>query len=112
MYIIFLILFLLISIALITMIMLQQGKNSNIGGSCSISSSATLFSSSGSSNFMTRMTAIFATLFFVISLLLSNLTYNKNIIKSKWEKIEDPIVIEKSTGVSIKPLLPTNDIPH
>ncbi|MGP1939659.1 MAG: preprotein translocase subunit SecG [Arsenophonus sp. ET-DL9-MAG3] len=112
MYIILLILFLLISIILITIIMLQQGKNSDIGGSSSISSSAILFASSGSSNFMTRMTAIFATLFFIISLLLANLTYNKNITKSKWEKIGDPIAIEKSTEVSIKPLLPTNDIPH
>ncbi|MFP3019131.1 MAG: preprotein translocase subunit SecG [Arsenophonus sp.] len=112
MYITFLIIFLLVSIVLISMIMLQQGKNIAIGSSFSTGASATLFGSSGTGNFMTRMIVIFATLFFVMSLVLGNLTSNKNVSGSKWENIGEPSKIEKSIEVLKAPVSPTTDIPH
>ncbi|MGP1954565.1 MAG: preprotein translocase subunit SecG, partial [Arsenophonus sp. NC-QC1-MAG3] len=84
MYIILLVIFLLVSITLIGMVMLQQGKGADIGASFGAGASTTLFGSSGSGNFMTQMTAIFATLFFIISLILGNLSINKSVTGSKW----------------------------
>ncbi|MGP1957955.1 MAG: preprotein translocase subunit SecG [Arsenophonus sp.] len=112
MYTTLLVIFLLVSISLICMIIMQQWKNSNIGGSCVIGSSVTLFGSSGSNNIMTRITAIFATLFFVISLLLGNLTYNKNLIGSKWKNIGESFETNKSTKIKKKSELLKNDIPY
>ncbi|HGJ5875860.1 MAG TPA: preprotein translocase subunit SecG [Arsenophonus sp.] len=111
MYIILLVIFLLVSIVLIGMIMLQQGKGADMGASFGAGASTTLFGSSGSGNFMTRMTAIFATLFFVISLILGNLTSNKSMTGSKWENIGEPVKVEKP-AVPTTPVAPTNDIPH
>ncbi|MCE1736667.1 preprotein translocase subunit SecG, partial [Enterobacter hormaechei] len=69
-----LVVFLLVAIGLIALVMLQQGKGADMGASFGAGASATLFGSSGSGNFMTRMTALFATLFFIISLVLGNMT--------------------------------------
>lgn len=63
MYEALLVFFLLISIGLVALIMLQQGKGADMGASFGAGASATLFGSNGSGNFMTRMTAVLATLF-------------------------------------------------
>ena len=64
MYEALLVVFLIVAIGLVGLIMLQQGKGADMGASFGAGASATLFGSSGSGNFMTRMTAILATLFF------------------------------------------------
>ncbi len=94
--------------------MLQQGKGADIGTSFGAGASTTLFGSSGSGNFMTQMTAIFATLFFVISLILGNLSINKSVTGSKWENIGKPVKTENSGGIEAPtaPVEATNDIPH
>ncbi|STQ78583.1 Preprotein translocase band 1 subunit [Hafnia alvei] len=70
MYEALLVIFLLVSIGLVAMVMLQQGKGADMGASFGAGASATLFGSNGSGNFMTRTTAVLATLFFVLSLVL------------------------------------------
>ena len=66
MYEALLVVFLIVAIGLVGLIMLQQGKGADMGASFGAGASATLFGSSGSGNFMTRMTALLATLFFII----------------------------------------------
>lgn len=66
MYEALLVVFLIVAIGLVGLIMLQQGKGADMGASFGAGASATLFGSSGSGNFMTRMTAVLATLFFII----------------------------------------------
>ena len=77
MYEALLVIFLIVAIALVALIMLQQGKGADMGASFGAGASGTLFGSSGSANFMTRTTAILATLFFIISLALGNSNSNK-----------------------------------
>ncbi|MFW1485253.1 preprotein translocase subunit SecG, partial [Vibrio parahaemolyticus] len=72
-----LVVFLIVAIGLVGLIMLQQGKGADMGASFGAGASATLFGSSGSGNFMTCMTALLATLFFIISLVLGNINSNK-----------------------------------
>lgn len=62
MYEALLVVFLIVAIGLVGLIMLQQGKGADMGASFGAGASATLFGSSGSGNFMTRMTAVLATL--------------------------------------------------
>lgn len=95
MYMTVLIIFLLVSVALIIIVMLQNGKGSNIQSSFNIYTSATLFNSSVSSNLMTQITTICAILFFVISLILWNFSSNKNMTENKWENISEHVKIEK-----------------
>lgn len=74
MYEVLLVVFLIVAICLIGLVILQQGKGADIGASFG---SGTLFGSIGSGNFMTRVTAILAILFFIISLTLGNMNSNQ-----------------------------------
>ena len=114
MYVALLIIFLLAAIGLIGLIMLQQGKGADMGASFGAGASATLFGSSGSGNFMTRMTGILAAVFFIISLVLGNMTANKygTGTGSKWENISEPAKVEQPTDVPAAPATPTSDIPR
>lgn len=65
-----LVLYVLVAVALIGLILIQHGKGADMGASFGSGSSNTVFGSSGSGNFMTRLTGILATLFMILSLLL------------------------------------------
>lgn len=95
MYEALLVVFLIVAIGLVGLIMLQQGKGADMGASFGAGASATLFGSSGSGNFMTRMTALLATLFFIISLVLGNINSNKTNKGSEWENLSAPVKTEQ-----------------
>jgi preprotein translocase subunit SecG len=58
---------LLIALAIIGLILLQQGKGAEMGASFGAGASQTLFGSDGSANVLTRSTALLAALFFATS---------------------------------------------
>ena len=64
---IILIVHLLVALAIIGLIMLQQGKGADMGASFGAGASKTLFGSDGSGNVLTRATGWFVTLFFATS---------------------------------------------
>jgi len=61
----------IISVALILIVLLQTGRGSEIGAAFGAGSSQTLFGSSGSSSFMTKLTTAAVIVFMVTSLLLA-----------------------------------------
>lgn len=63
-----------ITIALIVLVLVQRGKGADIGAAFGSGASNTVFGSQGSASFLTRTTAIVATLFFGLSLTLAYLT--------------------------------------
>ena len=60
--------YILISISLILIILLQQGKGSDIGSAFGGGSSNTMFGSSSTSNPLTKVTAVLAAIFLILSL--------------------------------------------
>lgn len=65
--------YLVIALAIIVLVLIQRGKGSDMGSSFGAGASATLFGSSGSGNFLTRTTTILGILFFLFSIVLSNI---------------------------------------
>lgn len=63
----------LIAVAMIGLILLQQGKGADAGAAFGSGASGTVFGSRGSASFLSRATAILATLFFITSLSLAYL---------------------------------------
>jgi preprotein translocase subunit SecG len=61
----------LASIALVLIVLLQTGRGSEIGAAFGSGSSQTLFGSSGSSGFMTKLTTGTVVIFMVTSMLLA-----------------------------------------
>lgn len=115
MYEILLIVLLLDSIALVGLILLQQGKGADMGASFGAGASATLFGSSGSGNFMSRTTAVLAAIFFAICLTLSYISSKPKTSNSgAWDDISAP-VSQQSQAVKPEPVTPTtpnSDIPQ
>ncbi|UTW46507.1 preprotein translocase subunit SecG [bacterium SCSIO 12696] len=92
----------LVALAIIGLILLQQGKGAEAGASFGAGASQTIFGSSGSWNFFSKMTAILATVFFVTSLSLAVVAKN-NVSVS-----EDPaagLVVEDQPVESDIPLV-------
>lgn len=61
----------LVAIALIGLVLLQQGKGADMGAAFGSGASQTLFGSRGTANFLTRATAVLATVFFAANLALA-----------------------------------------
>ncbi|MGK2946324.1 MAG: preprotein translocase subunit SecG [Candidatus Malihini olakiniferum] len=108
MYEALLVIFLLIALSLVVLIMLQQGKGADMGASFGTGASTTLFGSSGSGNFMTRMTAALATLFFFLSLVLGSMSSNQGESGGEWDNLNQPIQVEQHATSTA----PESDIPR
>lgn len=61
----------LLCISLIGLILIQHGKGADVGAAFGSGASGTVFGSHGSASFLTRITAVLATLFFLNSLTLA-----------------------------------------
>ena len=66
---------LLSALAMIGLILMQHGKGADAGAAFGGGSSGSLFGASGSANFLSRSTAVLATVFFVSTLFLSYVGY-------------------------------------
>jgi preprotein translocase subunit SecG len=86
--------YVIVAIMLIGFVLIQQGKGADMGASFGSGGSNTVFGSTGSGNFLTRTTAILATLFFVISLILGSQTADKEKNLDDWQNIEVPVIEE------------------
>jgi len=69
---------LLIALAIVALIMLQQGKGADMGASFGAGSSQTLFGSEGGGNVLTRATAWLVVLFFASSFSLALLVNQRS----------------------------------
>lgn len=88
MYQALLIVYLLVSIALIGFILLQQGKGADAGASFGAGASGTVFGAAGAGNFLSRTTAVLAIVFFAISLVIGNInSHRDNVTKSQFEDL-------------------------
>jgi preprotein translocase subunit SecG len=65
------VLHLVLALGLIGLILIQHGKGADAGAAFGSGASATVFGSQGSASFLTRMTAVMATTFFLTSMALA-----------------------------------------
>jgi len=61
----------LCAIGIIVLVLLQQGKGADMGAAFGSGSSGSVFGASGSANFLSRLTAVLAAVFFAATLTLS-----------------------------------------
>lgn len=100
-YEVLVIVYLIVAVMLIGFVLIQQGKGADMGASFGSGGSNTVFGSGGSGNFLTRTTAILATLFFVISLILGNQTAEKEKSVDEWQNLEVPVAVEADSDVPV-----------
>ncbi|MEI7842652.1 MAG: preprotein translocase subunit SecG [Gallionellaceae bacterium] len=61
------------AVVLVGLVLIQHGKGADMGAAFGTGSAGSLFGSSGSANFLSRSTAVAATIFFVTSMSLTYL---------------------------------------
>ena len=93
---------------IIVLVLVQKGKGADMGSAFGAGASGTIFGAKGSANFLSRTTAILATIFFITSLALAYL--NKGTIKiesSVLDKIQpETMIIDESENQESLPLIP------
>jgi len=106
---IILVVHLLLALAIIGLILLQQGKGAEMGASFGAGASQTLFGSDGSGNVLTRATAWLAALFFASSFGLALIATQKTTAGDELD-LMIPEPVEQS--VQDVPVAPASDIPQ
>jgi preprotein translocase subunit SecG len=92
----------LIALAIIGLVLLQHGKGADMGSGFGGGASSSLFGASGSANFLSRATAVLATVFFLTSLGLAYLAADR--------PRTGGTVMEK--GATTQPAKPGTDVPR
>lgn len=103
-----------ISIALIALVLIQQGKGAELGATFGSAASQTVFGSQGSGSFLLKLTGLLALLFFVTSLSLgylaghttrqdpiqnlANMALQSSSIVNKTNNAEKNLSLNKNTG--------------
>jgi preprotein translocase subunit SecG len=113
MYEVLIVIYLIVALAIIGLVLIQQGKGADMGASFGSGSSGTLFGSSGAGNFLTRSTGVLATVFFLISLILGNLTAERANKTDEFETLSAPSIenVEQAADADV-PMSDSNDIPE
>ena len=104
----------IISIALIALVLIQQGKGAELGATFGSAASQTVFGSQGSGSFLLKLTGLLALLFFVTSLSLgylaghttredpiqnlANMALKSSSIINKTNNAEKNLSLNKNTG--------------
>ncbi|MGF1696731.1 preprotein translocase subunit SecG [Vibrio lamellibrachiae] len=111
MYSVLLVTYLLAALGVIGLVLIQQGKGADMGASFGAGASNTVFGAGGSGNFLTRMTAIFATVFFILSLVLGNMSTSTT--ESQWiDPTQGQVIQQAEDVVSELPAETGDEIPQ
>jgi preprotein translocase subunit SecG len=84
------------AVAMIGLVLVQHGKGADMGAAFGSGSSGSLFGASGSANFLSRTTAVLATVFFVCTLLLAYVSNAKP--ASTGSVLENPAAVAPGTS--------------
>ncbi len=103
---IILIVHLLVALAIIGLIMLQQGKGADMGASFGSGASQTLFGSDGSGNVLTKATAWLVALFFASSFGLALLANQKSVVVDDLGLEIPPAAMEVQAPAALEEELP------
>ncbi len=80
------------AVVIIVLVLMQQGKGADMGAAFGSGSSGSVFGASGSGNFLSRTTAIVATIFFITSLSLTYLAGNVSDSQGVMGGMAEPVV--------------------
>jgi preprotein translocase subunit SecG len=94
----------LAALAIVGLVLLQHGKGADVGAAFGSGSAGSVFGSSGSANFLSRMTAIAAVIFFLTSLGLTYFSGKKP--DNKGLMATPPATQDKSLPGQIPPPVP------
>ncbi|HWU33816.1 MAG TPA: preprotein translocase subunit SecG [Methylovorus sp.] len=106
----------LAALGVIGLVLLQHGKGADMGAAFGSGASGSLFGVSGSSNFMSRATAVFVAIFFATSLTLaymsSHRTQGSSVVKLPTNSVVAPGKANESAPAKPAESSPAKDVPQ
>jgi len=99
-----------LSLGLIGLVLIQHGKGADAGAAFGSGASATVFGAQGSGSFLTRLTAILATLFFLTSMALAYYATQTSGPAGLMDKMGDAVVVPSAPIESV-PRPASSDVP-
>jgi preprotein translocase subunit SecG len=104
----------LVALAICGLVLLQHGKGADMGSGFGGGASSSLFGATGSANFLSRATAVLATVFFVSSLGLAYFAANRpqeggSIVDRAPPAAEKKAAAEKPAAEPAKPAPPAGE---
>ena len=102
-YVIVLVVNIVSALGVIGLVLMQHGKGADMGAAFGSGASGSLFGATGSANFLSRSTAVLATVFFVTALLLANFQSSQS--KNAGSVMQSNV--ESTPGVSGAASVPT-----
>ncbi|KMT64039.1 preprotein translocase subunit SecG [Catenovulum maritimum] len=111
MFEVLLVVYIIIAVALVGFILIQQGKGADMGASFGSGSSNTMFGSSGAGNFLTKTTTVLATCFFILCLVLGGVVASQNKNTDDFGDLEAPVAVEAASE-DVPAVDPDSDIPQ
>lgn len=88
-----------VAVSVIVLVLLQHGKGADMGAAFGGGSAGSLFGSTGSANFLSRSTAVLATLFFLTSLTLAYFGLQEHKSKSVLDRAAVPVTTTTQPAV-------------
>ena len=107
-YQIIIVIHILLGIGIIGLVLMQQGKGADAGAAFGSGASGSVFGAQGSASFLSRTTAIFATMFFITSLGLAFLSGYQG--KKSDIMLDTPAAEEKAADVPLSQTV-NDDVP-
>ena len=95
---------LFLAIGLVALILVQHGKGADMGAAFGSGASASVFGSRGASNFLSRTTAVLATLFFVTSMTLAGFAMRSSEPETLMDSLPPAAIESEVPGVDLPPI--------
>ena len=100
----------LLSVVLITLVLVQHGKGADAGAAFGSGASASVFGARGSGNFLSKSTAVVATLFFIVCMSLAYVGSHRVVPDSIMQSVTGiQTESQQSTSGEISDLPPTQE---
>ena len=100
------------ALSIIALVLLQHGKGADMGAAFGSGSAGSVFGSSGSANFLSRTTAVLATIFFISSISLTIVSSKKTTDKGIMvQPIEQPAQSLPAQIPTPPPSVPASAVP-
>jgi preprotein translocase subunit SecG len=91
------------AVVLVVLVLMQHGKGADMGAAFGTGSAGSLFGSSGSANFLSRSTAVAATIFFITSLSLTYLYSHTSAQKGVMDKVSLDAIKTAPVAPAVEP---------
>lgn len=91
----------LVALTIIGLVLLQHGKGADMGSGFGGGASSSLFGATGSANFLSRATAVLATVFFLLSLALAYFATQQR--PAEMGGVMDRVPVEQPKPEAVKP---------